>query len=61
MLWFAPTKYDQSLTLQNQVDTLKVLLNALTHGFVQMSKISLLVFDEGQLYSIHVCCIMLIK
>lgn len=31
----------------------EILLDALIHGFVQMAKLSLLVFDEGELE--HLC------
>lgn len=37
------------------VSTHKVLLDALTHGFVKLSKLALLIFDEGQNPRYYVC------
>jgi ERCC4-related helicase len=32
------------------ISTHQVLLDALTHGFIKLSQIALLIFDEGQLH-----------
>jgi ERCC4-related helicase len=35
------------------VSTYQILLDALTHGFVQMKRLALIVFDEGELPSLY--------
>jgi ERCC4-related helicase len=47
-LWTTQSDWDQVLrNIRIVISTHQILLDALTHGFVRLSKLALLIFDEG--------------